>query len=263
MRSLALPAAALLLMASVTSAGAGPGLPKVASLTAGPYTATLHNDSPTLRKGANTLTVEISSLPPDHHVTLQLRGPTGQVLHVPLRPVKVLGGVGGHGDAPGAHGAERSPHAEELDSHGKGDAKVDNHGKVDDHDRAKALPVPAAAPHSQGLAHNESRSALVAADDDHGSAKNGGTGEAFMARGGVRLPVTGTWRAELLIRDDHGDLLAGEVSVAAVDGGPNPIYLATTGSLIGGSLLFGAIQRRRRAVDASENRSITNSRNGR
>jgi hypothetical protein len=204
MRQLALPAAALLVAASTTVASAGAGLPKVAEVQAGPYRAALHNDSPAVRKGGNTLTVEIPSLPPGQIVALQLRSSGGQLLRVPLVPlVQLQGDVSGH-DASAAAG--------ELDDH---------HGAA------------------------------------HGTDQMSGYGEAtapYMARGRVSVPTTGTWEAQLTIRDGHGDgldgsseAMYGHADLDVVEGGPNPWYLGATGSLMGGALLFGAVQRRRGA----------------
>ncbi|HEU5315675.1 MAG TPA: hypothetical protein VFX49_06160, partial [Chloroflexota bacterium] len=114
MRRFSLPAAVVALAVSVTAADAGGGLPALAGLDVGPYRATLHNDSPWLRRGANTLTIEIPALPSGEHVALWLRGPLGQLVNVPLQPVRVLGATGrtgaGAGDS-GDSGHGESDHA--------------------------------------------------------------------------------------------------------------------------------------------------------
>jgi hypothetical protein len=50
-----------------------------------------------------------------------------------------------------------------------------------------------------------------------------------------------------MVRDHHGARYFGEIPLDARGGGPSRLYLTAIGSLIAGSLLFGAVQRRRRA----------------
>ena len=76
---------------------AGVGMPEIGSLQIGPYRAHLLNDSAGLRRGTNTLTVHIPDLPLGDDVTLRLYGPGGELINVPLRPLRVLSGPeGGH-----------------------------------------------------------------------------------------------------------------------------------------------------------------------
>jgi hypothetical protein len=93
-RRLAIGVAAVVLTvaASAPSALADGGLPELASVQAGPFTAGLYNNAPTLVTGSNTLTVQIPALPDHHAVTLSLDGPHGQQLDVSLRPVQTLDG---------------------------------------------------------------------------------------------------------------------------------------------------------------------------
>jgi hypothetical protein len=86
------------------------GLPEVSSLQAGPFAASLHNDSPSLVTGANTLTLEVAGLPARSSVRLTLAGPHQQLLEVPLRPVQVL-------DGPADEGLGGHPHAPDATSH--------------------------------------------------------------------------------------------------------------------------------------------------
>src|SRR6266516_4241491 len=78
-------AVALALTASAIPVLADGGLPQVATLRAGPLTAQLYDNAPTLVTGSNTLTLQVPALPDHHAVNLSLAGPHGQRLDVPLR----------------------------------------------------------------------------------------------------------------------------------------------------------------------------------
>jgi hypothetical protein len=83
---------------------AGVGMPEIGSLQIGSYRAHLLNDSAGLRRGTNTLTVHIPDLPLGDDVTLRLYGPGGELINVPLRPLRVLSGPeGGHARRHGFH----------------------------------------------------------------------------------------------------------------------------------------------------------------
>jgi hypothetical protein len=73
-------------------------------------------------------------------------------------------------------------------------------------------------------------------------------GVTHRARGSVSVPESGTWRARLVIRKDAGASFVAEATLKAEDSGPNAFYLAGTGLLISGFLLYGATQRRRHAA---------------
>jgi hypothetical protein len=284
MRRTAVAIAALLLAAGTTPAFAGAGLPKVASIEVGPHRASLHNDSPSLLTGTNTLTLEIADLAADHRVSLTLVGPRGEQIGVPLSTVIVLagpdGGHGGEADSHAAapaddHGAKSDDHAVKPDDHGT--AVRDPHGTTvghgtvaaiapaakndhaastpkDDHStpvQAKVTPVvdahaarPAAEAHG-AAAKDDHASPASAAHDEPADAAHGDATTEYMARGSVSLPSTGTWTARLAIRDAHGEEMVGETQIQVSEGGPNRLYLGITGSLIFGSMLFGLIQRRR------------------
>lgn len=130
-----------------------------------------------------------------------------------------------------AHAAKSEP----APAHAAESKASSGHGESDAHG-ASAAPAPA----STAGADDHASATL---SDDHGSAEreNGG----YVGRGSARLDATGTWKARLLIRDPNGEVMTAEMALDVVDGGPNPIYLGTTGLLIGGSLLYGATQRRR------------------
>lgn len=70
----------------------------------------------------------------------------------------------------------------------------------------------------------------------------------YLMRGAAELPKTGTWRARVEITDTTGTVHSAEQELSAVDGGPNRIYLAATGTLITGALVVGVIGRRRAAT---------------
>ena len=87
----------LLLPNAAAPVQAGVGMPEIGSLQIGSYRAHLLNDSAGLRRGTNTLTVHIPDLPLGDDVTLRLYGPGGELINVPLRPLRVLSGPeGGH-----------------------------------------------------------------------------------------------------------------------------------------------------------------------
>ena len=183
MRRFVLPVAVVLAVAGAAPAFADGGLPELANLHVGSFTAALHNDSPTLVTGSNSLTVEVPALPDRHAVSLSLSGPHGQRLDVPLRAVQVLDGA------------------------------------ADEH---------------SGHTHAHDMAAMA---DSHA--------QMYVARGSVSVPEAGTWQARLTIRQNGGESFAAEAPLIADEGGPNRLYLAGTGALIGGFVVYGATQRRR------------------
>lgn len=252
MRHVALPAAALLLVTAATGVWAGSGLPRLAALDIGPYYATLHNDSPALRKGANTLTVEIPSLPAGQQVELWLRGPAGQLLAVPLLPVRVLGGAatgGEHGEA------------------GRADTGIGRTGSADHGATAAPHVAPGLVPLAAAADHTADHVADRADDNvrggpGHGDAHTpGGAATTFLGRGAITLPGTGVWHAIVRVGAHDEIPLEAEAAIETVDGSPNPLYLGATGSLIGGSLVYGAVERRRRPARSAA--SVQSPKNGR
>jgi hypothetical protein len=283
--------ALVLVLAGARPVLAGVGLPRLASLKAGPYAITLHNDSPSLVTGRNTLTVEITGATNDHAIDLTLIGATGQRLIVPLHTVTVLGDGAGHADEVG-HGAAdlhgdgdghadtpknktSDTHSDERDTHKESrprdDAshssstpavKADDghkdppgaHGRVavtreeslghrdekDDHDK---IPVDAHADDESD--HGKLPAHAHADESGHAPSILASRATATMTRGVVYVPSSGPWRADITITDPVGQVHSAQVSLTAIDGGPNDAYLAATGSLIGGALLFGVVQRRR------------------
>jgi hypothetical protein len=67
----------------------------------------------------------------------------------------------------------------------------------------------------------------------------------FLLRGTAELPKTGAWRARVEVIDTTGTVQSAEQELNAIDGGPNRIYLAATGTLIVGALVVGVVGRRR------------------
>ena len=140
----ALGAAALTL--ALSGALAGEGLPQLATVKVGPYEVGLHNDSPTAVTGANTFYLEVHGVRSDAWLELELRGPAGQHLKVPLTRLESLTGHGHGGDSHGAgddHGASDShggtdDHSEASDDHAT--AATDDHAEAngDDHDAGTA-----------------------------------------------------------------------------------------------------------------------------
>jgi hypothetical protein len=260
----------LLLLLNAAPAGAGVGLPEVGSLQIGPYRARLLNDSAGLRTGRNTLTVHIADLPADHRATLRLHGPRGEVIDVPLRPLRVLPGPAGghaagaattpeagHDDPTSRHdqeahaGAAAGAHAPDAHTPGRKDQRADLHDEEADGGHAPVDPAhaghapvdPAHAGDSHGAAPDGHDAAVP---DGHEAGAHGG--ETFMGyavRGTAGLPAPGAWRAVLTVGNGHGEPLRGELPLDVTTDGPNPLYLGALGVLAGGSVLYGWIGRRR------------------
>ena len=215
----------VLLLAAAAPALAS-GLPKVASIQIGPHQVALYNDSPTLVTGSNTLTVEIGSLPDDSTISLSLSGPQGQTIDVPLKPVLLLGGHDEMGDsghdampmpASGHDAAPNSGH-DGMDMGGHGAMPNSGHDGMD-------MGGPDAA---DGHSHDAKAA-------------------SYQVCGTATVPSIGVWTARLTIHDRQGRTFSGEVPLEAIEGGPNKLYLGATSFLIIGSVVFGAVQRRRQA----------------
>ena len=82
------------------------------------------------------------------------------------------------------------------------------------------------------------------AEDDHGEA--GGHGDyghdadGYQARGKVKLDATGTWTADLSING-----ATEKIHFNVEQGGPNRLFLGVAGAVMGGSMIYGAIERGR------------------
>jgi len=136
MRRILLPAALILAMAAAAPAYASAGLPKLMSLQAGSYAATLSGDSPSAHTGANVLTLAIFDLPEGAKVSLELTGPAGQVVSVPLQPLRIVEGpADGLGEAAaddhgatdaGGHGGDE--HAQPASYNARGKAELASTG---------------------------------------------------------------------------------------------------------------------------------------
>jgi hypothetical protein len=253
---------------------AGVGMPEIGSLQIGSYRAHLLNDSAGLRRGTNTLTVHIPDLPAGDDVTLRLHGPEGELIDVPLRPLRVLSGpAGGHavatastaapahdstasaGHAPGqaptanagsdAHAGHRAQQAHRETSAGETTPgphthvhSQPSHGSDVAGGHAAAALAPDEATHA-GTIRGE-------APGGHGAAAHGGAVfSGFAARGAARVPATGAWRAVLTAGDGRGEPLTGELALNVTADGPNLLYLGFLGFLSGGSVLYGWTHRRR------------------
>jgi hypothetical protein len=273
------PIAALLAATAVQPVFAAGGLPLIASIQVGPHQAALHNDSPTLATGPNLISVELASLPAGTVISLTLAGPQGEAIAVPLSKVTVLDGPdGGHGGAEGAHadtglsGHDVAPPADHSGmsaaSHSNQPANV--HAQptpASSHDAMAGGMDHAAMGHGSEMPPAGQTDSAPAADvhggaspDDHVVAdahdqaalhvanEAGSPGEeSYLARGQANLPSTGRWIAHLSMRGQRGEIFTGQAPLEVVEGGPNRLYLGATGLLMGGSLLFGLIQRRRQS----------------
>lgn len=296
MRRFALPFAAALAVTVVGAmpALAGGGLPEIGSLQAGPFAATLHNDSPTMVSGRNTLTVGILSLPDHFAVSLSLTGPQGQHLDVPLRPVLVLDAGDEHGSESDSHGSGDHQAAPELGGHGTGaqipegadhraqletaEHGAGGHGEQTSDHQAE----PSAGGHEASMegmhgappaprAAVDFRVVSAVVDDkesgmDHGAPATaltheqdhertrGLAGKPFLARGAVTVPTTGNWTARLVIYEDGRQAFAAQAPVEVMEGGPSKLYLAGAGALMGGFLLYGVARRRAASPNSRKGR---------
>ena len=266
----------LLLPNAAVPVQAGVGMPEIGSLQIGSYRAHLLNDSARLRRGTNTLTVHIPDLPLGDDVTLRLYGPGGELINVPLRPLRVLSGPeGGHAVATAstaalAHDSAASAgHAPEQAPEGNvgSDAHAGQRGQPAHRETpaAEAALAPHAHAHGQPAHGSDAAGGNAAgahapdepahADATRAEAPAGhGTGahgsavfSGFVARGAARLPATGAWRAVLTARDGRGEPLTGELALSVTTDGPNLLYLGFLGFLSGGSVLYGWTRRRRAA----------------
>jgi hypothetical protein len=233
MRRITLPTAALLVLLSASPALASAGLPKIASLQLGPHQAAIHNDSQSARIGSNTITVEVTDVPAGHSVHLHFVGPNGEVLEPTLRPLQVLTGPadahGGHESSTSEHASATADHTQTSTGHGH---EMSGH-TASGHDAAPA-PAPA-APADQHA-------------DQHATGHDtAGQGATFTTRTNVTFPEGGTWKAILAIGADHGDTLQAEAPFEVTYGGPNRVFVASSGLIIIGSILYGALNKRRQS----------------
>jgi hypothetical protein len=264
----------LWLMNAAAPVQAGVGMPEIGSLQIGSYRAHLLNDSAGLRRGTNTLTVYIPDLPAGDDVTLRLHGPEGELIDVPLRPLRVLSGLeGGHAVATASTAAPAHDSTANA-GHAPGQVPAANAGS-DAHAGHRAQPAHRETPTGETapVPHTHAHSQLSHASDvaggnpgaaqapdetthagatpaeapgDHGTAAHGGAVfSGFVARGAARLPATGAWRAVLTAGDGRGKPLTGELALTVTTGGPNLLFLGFLGVLSGGSVLYGWIRRRR------------------
>ena len=209
MRRYTLPIALVGLLVSASPAFAGAGLPTLASLEAGSYKVQVSNDSPFMHTGSNTLTVAGYDLPEGAKVSLTLTGPGGETVPVPLAHLTVVEGPAD------AHGAGAEAEQDEADGHEA--AATDAHG---------------------GDTHGEA----AATEAGHGGDEHD-TPASYNARGAVRLNTTGEWTARLQIEDANGRKSEATFHFDVDKGGPSRFYLAFTGTLMGGTMLYGAVSK--------------------
>ena len=210
----AIPAALLLILGAAAPALAGGGLPVLSSMKAGNTEVTIYGDSMFVHTGTNTLTVEATGLPEGAAIALNLIGPDGKTVVVPLRPLRVVAGPAD------AHGGD---HENESDGHESEDSGHESDG--DAHE-------------TESTQHGSSHDAQA---DQHGDEPAESESPVWF-RGKASVPTTGTWKAQLEI---GGAKATDELKV--VGNGPSPLYLAFTGVIMGGTITYGAIQRRRQS----------------
>jgi hypothetical protein len=242
MRRIALSATLLLVLTAATPAFAGGGLPKIASLQVGSNQVAVHGDSPSLHKGTNVLTVEIAELSPGQTVNLYLKGPAGQSVTVPLSDLVVLSGpAGGHGDG----GHESAPTGHETTAAGHDMSAAGHDMSAAGHDMSAAGHDMSAAGHDMSAAGHD----MSAAGHDMSAAGHdtAATATAYAARGKADLNATGSWHLVVEITG-HDQKEAAEAHVEVVQGGPNGAYLGFTGLLMGGTFIYGVVQRRRENI---------------
>lgn len=208
-------------MLAASTAYAGSGLPRLATLQVGSHTVVVHGDSPAAHSGTNVLTVEVPGLGHDHQLSLHLVGPSGQIAKVQLEPLIVL------------HGPDEGGHGEGAGSGGHGDAQ--GHGSAQGH--GDAPPHGAAPPASPGT---EEKGHAAPGDSPQVEAAG------LNARGKTSLDVPGDWKIVVAIKG-HEKVQTAEAHIHVLQGGPNRVYLAAMGTLMLGSMAYGAIGRRRQA----------------
>jgi hypothetical protein len=247
----------LLLLTVAMPVQAAVGMPEIGSLQVGSYRARLLNDSAGLRQGTNTLTVHILDLPAGHGVTLRLHGPGGELIDVPLRPLRVLRGPQGRHAVAVVTATTVTP-AHALTAGGTDTRSVDRARPHDEPAHREATGgehahhAPARLENGHGPdAHGEGPGGAHVGDDHaaprsgHDAGAHGGdVFEGYAVRGVVSLPATGPWRAVLTAGDGHGAPLTGELALDVGTDGPNPLYLGFLGLLTGGSVLYGWTRRR-------------------
>ncbi|HYF93695.1 MAG TPA: hypothetical protein VD969_15885 [Symbiobacteriaceae bacterium] len=217
----AIPAALLLILGAAAPALAGGGLPVLSSMKAGNTEVTIYGDSMFVHTGTNTLTVEATGLPEGAAIALNLIGPDGKTVVVPLRPLRVVAGpADAHG---GDHENESDGHESEDSGHESEDSGHESDG--DAHE-------------TESTQHGSSHDAQA---DQHGDEPAESESPVWF-RGKASVPTTGTWKAQLEI---GGAKATDELKV--VGNGPSPLYLAFTGVIMGGTITYGAIQRRRQS----------------
>jgi hypothetical protein len=240
----------LLLVPVAMPVQAAVGMPEIGWLQVGSYRARLLNDSPGLRRGTNTLTVHIPDLPAGHGVTLRLHGPGGELIDVPLRPLRVLRGPQER------HIAVVSAHASTaggMDTTSVDRVRPDDEPlrrEVTGGGHAHHAPARPESGHESDVHNEDPGEAHVG--DDHAAPRNGHDAGAhggdvfkgYAVRGVVRLPATGPWRAVLTAGDGHGGPLTGELALDVGTDSPSPLYLGFLGLLTGGSVLYGWTRRR-------------------
>jgi hypothetical protein len=238
-RTIATITGLLLLATASTAFASGAGLPTLAQLHLGTDEATLYSDSPALHTGTNTFTLAIPGLPEAAHVLLTAIGPDGRAVDVDLQPLTVLGGDA-HDDMSDMPGMSHDSAAAGHDMAGM------NHDMAGmNHDHAAAAPATAPAPEA---GHDHAAAAPEAAHSDSGHSGHDAHSDlptsGYVARGTARLSQTGTWTLLVEASDGHAGT-SDKVKLDVVQGGPSRLYLAATGSLIGGFLIYGAVGRRR------------------
>jgi hypothetical protein len=172
---------------------------------------------------------------------------------VDLQPLTVLGGDAHDdmSDMPGmSHDSAAAGHDMAGMSHDMAGMSHDMAGMSHDsagasHDHAAAAPATSPAPEA---GHDHAAAAPEAAPSDsvhsghdaHSDLPTSG----YVARGTARLSQTGTWTLLVEASDGHAGT-SDKAVLDVVQGGPSRLYLAATGSLIGGFLICGAVGRRR------------------
>jgi len=232
MRRLILPLMIAYLLAMGAPAQAGGGLPKLTTLQVGHRTVAIHGDSAVARTGANVLTMEITEWTDGSEVSLTLVGPTGQKIAVPLLPVRVIEGpADAHGGGGAEQGATAGHDAQPAATHDAAPANA--HGSASTDHGAMNMSG------SKATDHSATQTPEPAADD-HGTASG-----TYTVRGKASLPTAGPWQVMVAITQAGEAPESAEAMLDAEYGGPHPLYLTGAGALMGGSVLYGVIQKRR------------------
>ncbi|MGE5673589.1 MAG: hypothetical protein ACM3XM_06830 [Mycobacterium leprae] len=256
MRRVVWPAVLMLTLGAAAPALASGSHGAQALFDVGPHSAAVTADSPQVHTGTNTFTVELCSLPPDKQATLQLKGPHGQVVNVPLKSLTVIPDPSGMANMEMPVGSDG--HAGH--NHGSGPGTMD-HAEADSMANMPGMDMSSSSGHDMssmpgmdmghGSASHDTHSAPAPAAPaapahSHDGGLTSDIGFSYHVRGTAVLNETGPWTGTVTADDPNQGLVHNDFTFTVVQGGANRWYLGFTSVLMGGSLAFGVVEKRRK-----------------